>query len=1021
MDDMKVQITGQPLASGSAIAPLAPARPAPSVLKTGPRLGLLKVLHQLASLRLTVVLFALSIFLVFSGTIAQVDSGIWTVVDKYFRSFYVWIPLQIFVPQFLFDMRPVVVGGGFPFPGGWLLGSLLLVNLLAAHAVRFKLTWKRSGIIVLHSGLVIMMVSELVTGLFAVEGSMLIYEGKSANFVTHPRETELAIVPEGKGETTDVTVVPMALLRGGAAPIKADALPFDVEVLQYMVNSALCKQNGPPEFLPSDFASLPIAPASAPNQATEGLGVKLYVAVDQHETGGMEQSKEDQPAAYVRFLHKQTGKDLGTYLMAVLLEDTPQYVTVDGKKYDVRLRLKRSYKPYTMRLIKFSHDRYMGTDKPKNFSSLVRLTDPSKSEDREVKIYMNNPLYYGGETFYQQSFLPGDKATILQVVKNPGWPMPYLSFTMVALGLMIHFGIRLTGFLSTAGLQRQKKGVSGSGLLLPSSIAAGCGILYFLAVMVPPGDSADQMRLYEAAKLPVAEGGRVMPIDTVARNNLMIISGKQEFVDGQGNTQPAIKWMFDVLTTHDDKGPALDHKVFRIENDQVLAVLNLNPRSGLRYSLAEILDHYSEFDRQFNRARAIPVKDRDLFDHKIFELAEHLKLYQDLNQMESPLVIPPRIAGGEWLSLRKAAQDMQQGRRDTALEEFAVLLSAYMKGDIKAFNAGLTAYQQLIDKQLSKDVSKTSFETFFNHFAPFYQCMILYVLVLLLTCASWITFPKELRRAAFALALVILAVHTFALVGRMYLMDRPLVFVTNLYSSAVFIGWICVILGLMLELIYRNGLGIFVASATGSLTLLIGHYLATTGDTLEMMQAVLDTNFWLATHVTCVTFGYAATFVAGFLGMVFIVLRLLPVKLDNEVFKTVGRMIYGIVCFAMLFSFVGTVLGGLWADYSWGRFWGWDPKENGALLIVLMNALILHARWSGMVKLRGLAVLAVAGNIVTAWSWFGVNMLGVGLHSYGFMSGAVWWLLAFVASQLIFIALGLLPARLLPARPQAAV
>jgi ABC-type transport system involved in cytochrome c biogenesis permease subunit len=248
------------------------------------------------------------------------------------------------------------------------------------------------------------------------------------------------------------------------------------------------------------------------------------------------------------------------------------------------------------------------------------------------------------------------------------------------------------------------------------------------------------------------------------------------------------------------------------------------------------------------------------------------------------------------------------------------------------------------------------------------------------------------------------------------LMGRPLVFVTNLYSSAVFIGWICVILGLLLELIYRNGLGIFVAAATGSLTLLIGHYLATTGDTLEMMQAVLDTNFWLATHVTCVTFGYAATFVAGFLGMVFIVLRLLPMKLDNEVFKTVGRMTYGIVCFAMLFSFVGTVLGGLWADYSWGRFWGWDPKENGALLIVLMNALILHARWAGLVKLRGLAVLTVLGNIVTSWSWFGVNMLGVGLHSYGFMSAAVWWLLAFVASQLIFIALGLVPDRLLPGK-----
>jgi hypothetical protein len=120
-------------------------------------------------------------------------------------------------------------------------------------------------------------------------------------------------------------------------------------------------------------------------------------------------------------------------------------------------------------------------------------------------------------------------------------------------------------------------------------------------------------------------------------------------------------------------------------------------------------------------------------------------------------------------------------------------------------------------------------------------------------------------------------------------------------------------------------------------------------------------------------------------------------------------MVYGIVCFATLFSFVGTILGGIWADQSWGRFWGWDPKENGALLIVLWNAIILHARWGGLVRQRGLMVMTVFGNIVTSWSWFGVNMLGIGLHSYGFMESAFPWLIIFCASQLSFMALGLLP------------
>src|SRR5262249_28115754 len=159
------------------------------------------------------------------------------------------------------------------------------------------------------------------------------------------------------------------------------------------------------------------------------------------------------------------------------------------------------------------------------------------------------------------------------------------------------------------------------------------------------------------------------------------------------------------------------------------------------------------------------------------------------------------------------------------------------------------------------------------------------------------------------------------------------------------------------------------------------HHLGGSGDTLEMLQAVLDTNFWLSTHVTCVILGYSATYLAGFLAVAFIVTGVFTTALTKEMFKTLGTMIYGVVCFATLLSFTGTVLGGIWADQSWGRFWGWDPKENGALIIVLWNALILHARWGGMVQQRGMAALAVVGNIVTTWSWFGVNMLGVGLHS----------------------------------------
>jgi len=251
--------------------------------------------------------------------------------------------------------------------------------------------------------------------------------------------------------------------------------------------------------------------------------------------------------------------------------------------------------------------------------------------------------------------------------------------------------------------------------------------------------------------------------------------------------------------------------------------------------------------------------------------------------------------------------------------------------------------------------------------------------------------------------------------------------VTNLYSSAVFVGWACVGLGLLLEGLFPYGIASAAAGILGFLTALLAHHLGGSGDSLEMLQAVLDTNFWLATHVTAVTIGYAATLFAGIVGILYILYGLIAPPGNANVLRIVSIMIYGIVCFATLFSFTGTVLGGIWADQSWGRFWGWDPKENGALIIVIWNALLLHARWAGMIKQRGIAVLSVVGIMVTIWSWIGTNQLEIGLHAYGFNST-----LAKVARytwgiSLVFIAVGSLipirywralrPARVLDALP----
>ena len=387
------------------------------------------------------------------------------------------------------------------------------------------------------------------------------------------------------------------------------------------------------------------------------------------------------------------------------------------------------------------------------------------------------------------------------------------------------------------------------------------------------------------------------------------------------------------------------------------------------------------------------------------------------------LIIPLLDAGKESGDWHKLGDNVISSIRDYFREEgnatkplefhpvvefYGKLDTAFSQNNADKFNTVVDDYGRwLTDHNLGSEIKKTSQENYYNHFAPFGKSKRLYVIALIFACLSWLNLSRGLGNAAFYLVGLALVVHTTGIIFRMWLEGRPPV--TNLYSSALFIGWGSVLLGWVLERFYRNGIGSSVAAMIGFCTLLIADQLAMGSDTMEMMRAVLDTNFWLATHVVAITLGYAATFLAGFLALVYVLRGTLTSSLTTENGQSIARMIYGIVCFATLFSFVGTVLGGIWADQSWGRFWGWDTKENGALLIVIWNAIILHCRWGGFIRDRGLAALAIFGNIVTAWSWFGVNMLGIGLHSYGFMDEAFNALKWFAISQMVIIVVGCLP------------
>ena len=565
-------------------------------------------------------------------------------------------------------------------------------------------------------------------------------------------------------------------------------------------------------------------------------------------------------------------------------------------------------------------------------------------------------------------------------------------------------------------------------------------------------DKRGGFEMEKFGRLPVLLNGRIKPLDTVARNSLLIIHGKQTLRTEHSNLTP-MDWLAEVLM---QPGEADQQKVFVIRNSETLTALKLSPEAGKYFSFREFVPHLQEVEQQAALAQKVDPQLRSAFQRDIIKVFERLTLYHRLaNSLEvtgtknfqrqvedleknirpNPIPmqtgitaealqsiaflaetgyffpIPPFPPNDDPLQWRKMGESLilflGDGKMHPAVKAWATLATAYGANDPATFNQTLDKYSAELKQNLPRRVWKAKVESVFNQLQPFYAAMVIYVLIFILAAGSWLAWPQTLGRYAFVLLLVTFVLHSFGLITRMYLEGRPPV--TNLYSSAVFIGWGAVLLGIFLERFFRNGIGSATAAMIGFITLLIAHHLSMDGDTMEMMRAVLDTNGWLATHVVCVTLGYASTFLDGFLALTYIVRGAFTPSLDRATASSLTRMVYGIVCFATLFSFVGTILGGIWADQSWGRFWGWDPKENGALLIVLWNAIILHARWGGLVRQRGLMVMAVFGNVVTSWSWFGVNMLGIGLHSYGFMDSAFPWLIAFGASQLAFMMIGLLP------------
>ncbi len=625
-------------------------------------------------------------------------------------------------------------------------------------------------------------------------------------------------------------------------------------------------------------------------------------------------------------------------------------------------------------------------------------------------------------------------------------------------------------------------------------------LLLCMSVSAQQGDGPRRTRPYPEEvvdafrTLPVQEGGRIKPFDTVARFALLRMNEKRtlhlpddpQLGELSGTTLSATEWALDVMLY---PLQADGYPTFVIADRDVFDLIGLGEaakRKRDRYSFDELLPGVQKLEQEFERYREIPEKERtrlqnqlvylynDLYEYSrlrsVFDAARiqlplgesqilraafgetgeaagaerqsvgfteatirlqtlmeaYRKLEQqagsgsDISELElqrvagflnnlrdlaerSKFVIwlpPADHRESAWLNLPGVFEEYRHdgpephAAQTEALRLYEDVVTASESGSGALAGPGVAFVEHVRGMAERRgELGGIDLEVSYHDADWFYKAQWFYLLAFVLAAVMWLV-PRSgaLAWSSFGVSSVATVLVVIGIVQRCILRERPPV--STLYETILFITGCTALVCLIVEVISPRRIALSVGAALGALGMFVAYMFEMNDakDTMPQLQAVLDTNFWLGVHVTTVTLGYAATMLAGFVAHIFVFGKLFGIRRDDKTFyRSVARMTYGVLCFATLFSTFGTISGGIWANDSWGRFWGWDPKENGALMIVLWNLLILHARMGGLVRNLGISILAIFGNSIVAFSWWGVNLMGVGLHSYGFQSGLNFW------------------------------
>ena len=911
-----------------------------------------------------------------------------TVAQKY---------IGLYEAQKLFFENPIVWLGYIPLPGTTSILAVITISLCIKFIYKSRWTWKRSGVNLSHFGVLLLLIGGLIAMTTKQEGALIIFEGEKDNHVIDYYERELVI------KKNDAVVNRTSFYDLKKNPRITLDSRVRIDIKETCKNCSITRR-----IITNDNQNKYQSMA----QAVELEHKKPELLAEQNLSG-------------ITFeLSGLSEKKDGIY---ILFDIMPKPINIKNEKDDYSFSFHKSKRliPFTVELVSFETIFYPGTNKAKDYQSDIIIHDHDISWP--ARIEMNSPFRYKGYTLYQSSFAEdenGDTATILAVVKNSSWLLPYIGTIILSIGLLIHASIALYS------LKRIRTIIVLLLLLFPSITYA---------------DNAD-ISYKKFSNLPILHEGRIKPLDSYARVILRDLTGSEYY-----HEKTAIAWLAEAIFNPNE---ALNEPIFEVRSKVIKQKLSLDTTTGKTYTVKQLL---VSFSKKRKLIESVIEKDEDTLTADQIELrnlynkvSSYLELLSSVTLVlpiqDDPSQVSYRLAYKNKEIIQKKIKNLIHKKGDnlnTYNQEEIILLNTGMRMDILNKSSSLSKNFRVIpykdnwitpwdslnkksemllmweklaiafstknltlwnstlhdmyayfEKNTETNFTKLKTEKIYRSIKSLSISEGLYFIVLMMFVLSS-KFKRFEPILKYCLNLAIL-LHGLSIIARMYILDRPPV--GTLYESILFVSFITSLCTAILYHYKKDIIYLISGTMTAFILLLIVPAFSLKGDTMEVLVAVLNTNFWLATHVVIITAAYGVCMLLSAIAHVILYKQANGFRHDKQ-----DKLLHRLTLLALFLTTLGTLLGGVWADQSWGRFWGWDPKENGALLIVLWLSWVLHGRMSGDITKLRFTACSAALSIIVALSWFGVNLLSVGLHSYGFIDGIASGLISFILIELCFI------------------